>query len=271
MSRPAHFYPEPWEHLRQFTDARIALGRAGQSMPTHAHLGFQLAHAQAKDAVYLPMDIQKISEGITALGHTSLALHSAAADRAMYVQRPDFGRILSADSRQRLQQWHTAHPTDSAYNVAFVVADGLSALAIHDNAVPLLETVIKQLKQNEQTNAWRLGPVVLVEQGRVAVGDDVGEILAAELVVVLVGERPGLSSPNSLGIYFSWTPRRGLNDAQRNCISNVRVGGLSVEEAGCKLVYLLRKAQQLQLTGVGLKDDQPQAIVGEDFNKASLR
>ncbi len=260
MSEPTFFHPEPWDHLRQFTDARIALGRAGHSLPTHAHLAFQLAHAQAKDAVYLPLNTEQIAKDIRALGHITLSLQSAAPNRATYLQRPDLGRKLNEASRTQLQQWHASHPPARPYNIVVVVADGLSALGIHENAVELIANVSEQFTSNNSESEWVFAPVVLVEQARVAVGDDVGGLLAAELVVVLIGERPGLSSPNSMGIYMSWAPRVGLNDSQRNCISNVRRGGLSIAQAGSKLVYLLQQARLRKLTGVGLKDLQSEVL-----------
>lgn len=251
---PALVTPAPWSTLRRFTDARIALGRAGHSLPTAAHLDFQLAHAQARDAVHLPFDAAGLALDLERAGLTALRLHSAVSDRNTYLQRPDLGRRLSAPSLQVLAH-HMARPRAAEpYDLAVVVADGLSALAVHQNAVPLIVALRHRLASDSQA-PWLLAPVALVEQGRVAVGDEVGQALGARAVVVLIGERPGLSSPDSMGIYLSWSPRVGLTDAQRNCISNVRPAGLGVQAAADKLYYLLRRARTLGLTGVTLKDD----------------
>jgi ethanolamine ammonia-lyase small subunit len=246
-----------WDGLRRFTDARIALGRAGHSQPTAAHLAFQLAHAQARDAVHLPFDITTLAQGVQGLGLPTLCLRSAARDRATYLQRPDLGRRLDADGLQRLHEVAAA-PVD----LAIVIADGLSALGVMQNALPLLQHLLPLLQADPQP--WTLAPVVLVEQGRVAIGDPIGETLKAKLVVVLIGERPGLSSPDSLGIYFTWGPRTGLTDAQRNCISNVRGAGLLPAHAARKLNLLLARARAQQLSGVALKDDLDQALQSAD-------
>ena len=240
--------PAGWGTLRRFTDARIALGRAGHSLPTAPHLAFQLAHAMARDAVHLPFDAHGVAAGVQALGLEAVQLHSAAADRATYLQRPDLGRRLDEASRKSLQQRHAA-PVD----LAFVVGDGLSALAIHQNAVPLIEATLRRLQGDK--NPWTVGSVAIVEQARVAVGDEAGAGLKARCVVVLIGERPGLSSPDSMGLYLTWAPQPGLTDANRNCISNVRPAGLAIEAAAAKLVHLLAAARQGQISGVGLKDD----------------
>lgn len=239
--------PAAWDGLRRFTDARIALGRAGHSQPTAAHLAFQLAHAQARDAVHLPLDITPLAQDVQALGLNTLCLRSAARDRATYLQRPDLGRRLDADGLQHLHGV-AAGPVD----LAIVIADGLSALGVMQNALLLLQHLLPLLQTDPQP--WALAPVVLVEQGRVAIGDPVGEALRARLVLVLIGERPGLSSPDSLGLYFTWAPRPGLTDAQRNCISNVREAGLPPERAARKLHALLAQARQRQISGVALKD-----------------
>jgi ethanolamine ammonia-lyase small subunit len=248
----------PWAALRQFTDARIALGRAGISLPTSAHLDFQLAHAQARDAVHLALDVHTLAQTLDAALPNAVApcltLHSAAADRSVYLQRPDLGRQLDAPSRERLSALPrpaSASPSERPYDVAFVVVDGLSALAIAQNAAPFLA----QLQERIAPAHWSIAPICIVEQGRVAVGDEVGELLGAKAVVVLIGERPGLSSPDSMGLYLTWKPRVGLTDASRNCISNVRPAGLRYEDAVYKLHYLLAQAQQRQLSGVDIKDE----------------
>ena len=246
----------PWDSLKRFTDARIALGRAGHSLPTQAHLNFQLAHAQARDAVHLPFDAQGIESALHAMGLQSHCLYSAAPDRYTYLQRPDLGRRLSAAS---LAQLHSAaagaaEADGCVFDIAFVIADGLSALAVHQSATALLGATLARL-QTDASQPWSVAPIALVQQGRVAVGDEVGQTLKARMVVVMIGERPGLSSPDSMGLYMTWAPAVGLTDAQRNCISNVRPAGLPVEAAADKLVYLMQQARQRRLTGVGLKDE----------------
>jgi ethanolamine ammonia-lyase small subunit len=247
----------PWAALRQFTDARIALGRAGVSLPTAAHLAFQLDHARARDAVHLALDVPQLAQALnTALDRPSapcIALHSAAADRTAYLQRPDLGRRLDGASVRKLNALRSApkKPSGRPYDLAFVVVDGLSALAIAQNAVPFLAG----LQHRIAAENWSVAPVCIAAQGRVALGDEIGELLGAKAVVVLIGERPGLSSPDSMGLYLTWMPRVGLLDASRNCISNVRPAGLSLDEAAYKLHYLLAQAHRRQLSGVALKDE----------------
>ena len=244
----------PWQALRKFTDARIALGAAGISQPTDAQLDFQLAHARARDAVHLPLDIDALKPALQAAwphADQPLLLHSAAANRNVYLQRPDLGRRLDAPSRALLTD-----PDDGnrRCHLAIVVADGLSSHAIAQNAAPFLAALHLQLA----AEAWMLAPLAIVQQGRVAVGDEVGELLGAKIVIVLIGERPGLSAPDSMGIYMTWAPRVGLTDERRNCISNVRPAGLDYVQAAARLHYLLRQAQLRQLSGVALKDETMQ-------------
>lgn len=250
----------PWAGLRRLTDARLALGRAGHSQPTAAHLAFALAHAQARDAVHWPLDVLGVGEALQALGLEVLPLHSAAPNRSAYLQRPDWGRRLDAASVERLQGWTPERQQqgpggalDQPPDLALVVADGLSALAVTRHAAPLLAHLLPRLRADQP--GWTLAPLALVAQGRVAVGDEVGQVLRARCVVVLIGERPGLSSPDSLGIYLSWAPRLGLSDAQRNCISNVRTAGLTPQHAADKLHALLLRARGLGVSGVGLKEE----------------
>lgn len=181
---------------------------------------------------------------------SSVVVASAARNRDEYLKRPDFGRRLSDDSRERLA------PLRAEYDAAFVVADGLSALAVHRHAVPLLDVVLHNL-------GWRIAPVVIVEQGRVAIGDEIGAILGARMVVVLIGERPGLSSPDSLGAYLTWQPHPGRTDAERNCISNIRAEGLSYAAAAHKLLFLMNESRRLKLSGVRLKEDAQALPPGE--------
>ena len=250
----------PWASLRQFTDARIALGRSGVSLPTEAQLAFQLAHAQARDAVHRGLDVSRLAEGLSAAWPDApppcVLLHSAALDRNHYLQRPDLGRRLDAASLAVLSHLYRpafseAVQPDRPYDLAFVVADGLSALAIEQNAAPFLHA----LHQRMDGESWRVAPLCIAQQARVAIGDEIGEVLGAKAVVVLIGERPGLSSPDSMGLYLTWMPRVGLTDASRNCISNVRPAGLAYADAAFKLHYLLSQARQRQLSGVDLKDE----------------
>lgn len=247
----------PWQALRQFTDARIALGRSGVSLPTAAHLAFQLAHAKARDAVHLALDVAQLAQTLNAVQEDQsapcLTLHSLAADRNIYLQRPDLGRRLDAASRQALEALNTPErsQSDRPYDLAFVVVDGLSAFAIEQNAAPVLTLLQRRIA----TENWSVAPMCIVQQGRVAVGDEVAERLGAKAVVVLIGERPGLSSPDSMGLYLTWMPRVGLTDANRNCISNVRPAGLGFDEAAYKLHCLLSQAHKRQLSGVDLKDE----------------
>lgn len=249
MDKPSVDPQNPWLELRRLTPARIALGRTGTSLPTSAQLDFQYAHAQARDAVHLPFDHAGLSAQLSERGRESLLLHSAAVDRNSYLQRPDLGRKLSDESAQALRDYAAAHP--GGVDLAIVVADGLSALAVHRHTLPFL----LRLEEQMGGDGWSIAPLVLVEQGRVAVGDEIGQLLGAKMVVMLIGERPGLSSPDSLGLYFTYNPKIGLTDAYRNCISNVRLEGLSYGMAAHRLLYLMREACRRQLSGVNLKDE----------------
>jgi ethanolamine ammonia-lyase small subunit len=242
--------PDGWTALRAYTPARIALGRTGASQPTTAQLAFGLAHAQARDAVHAALDADALEAALREAGFEVLHARSRAPDRPTYLRRPDLGRRLDEASLARLR---AAAPTP-APDLAFVVADGLSAVAVARHAVPLL------CAARDRLAGWRIGPVTVALQARVALGDEVGEALGARAVALLVGERPGLSSPDSLGIYLTWDPRVGRTDAQRNCISNVRAEGLSYERAAATLARLLDGARRLGATGVGLKDDPSPAV-----------
>ena len=222
------------------------------SLPVKRWLEFRLAHARARDAVMTPLDEERVRAGLAAHGLECLSLGSAVADRNEYLTRPDKGRRLSVASRQLLDAWTDAHP-GSAPDVSVVICDGLSARAVHENAVPFASRFLEEAAAAGLSAA----PVALVKFGRVAVGDDVAALLNARLVVVLVGERPGLSSPDSLGVYMTYAPTPGLTDEARNCISNVRAAGLPVEEAVRKLCYLVENALARRLSGVALKDDVP--------------
>ncbi|WP_158818333.1 ethanolamine ammonia-lyase subunit EutC [Methylocapsa sp. S129] len=236
-----------WVRLWAATSARIGLPRAGSSLATSALLAFQLAHARARDAVHEPLDVQSLVAGLHERGLGPMALHSAAPDRHAYLARPDLGRRLDEPSRAKLD----AAPR--GYDIAFAVVDGLSALAVERHAPPLLDQVLPELRRR----GWRIGPVAVVEQGRVAIGDEIGQTLEAALVVALIGERPGLTSPDSLGAYITFAPAIGRNDSERNCLSNIRPEGMSYAEAAERLLHLCAEALRRKLTGVLLKDDTP--------------
>jgi ethanolamine ammonia-lyase small subunit len=240
-----------WQQLRQFTPARIALGRSGISLPTRAVMEIGLAHAQARDAVHIPLDVPALTQQFDASCIDYNILRSAAKDRYEYLRRPDLGRCLDVDSRELLsnQRDNNSRPDNQT---VFVIADGLSATAVTQHAIPLLQAIQTQL-QGEALNR-----VIIATQARVALGDEIASLLSAEQVVMLIGERPGLSSPDSLGVYFTHQPRIGCTDADRNCISNIRPDGLSYQEAARRLVYLMRGARRLGCSGIKLKDDSQQ-------------
>jgi ethanolamine ammonia-lyase small subunit len=232
--------------LRALTPARVGLGRTGASQQTRDLLAFQGAHAQARDAVYARLDAAAIAAAISAVtGGEVLRLHSAAADRAAYLQRPDLGRRLDSASRTALTAFEADHR--GPWELVLVVADGLSALAVERHAAPLIKALLQPVED------WKIAPVCLVEQGRVGIGDEIGEPVGAECSLVLIGERPGLSSPDSLGAYITWRPRVGCTDAERNCVSNIRSEGLSYEQAASQIAYYLTEARRRRLTGVELK------------------
>ena len=250
----------PWRRLREFTDARIGLGRAGVSLPTNELLEFQLSHARARDAVHFPLDVEGLVSAIESSAGIPVTdihrLQSRADDRMTYLQRPDLGRRLHSHSREILQHdLATDGEVAGEYDLSIVVVDGLSSFAVQQNVVPFLETLLPQL------NDFSLAPLCVVEQGRVAVGDEVGELLNARCVMVLIGERPGLSSPDSLGLYLTYQPHVGLTDAARNCISNIRPAGLSYVEAARRAAYLLNESRRLRLSGVNLKDRTQDDVV----------
>jgi ethanolamine ammonia-lyase small subunit len=223
----------PWTGLREWTAARLALGRCGHSLPTRELLAFQWAHARARDAVHQPLDAASLAIP------SPLVLKSAAVDRSTYLRRPDLGRKLHPASADQL--------TCGDWDIVVVVADGLSATAVHRHASTLISALMPQLE------GWRVGPYCIVHQGRVAIGDEIGELMGARLVLVLIGERPGLSSPDSLGAYLTWAPRVGRTDAERNCVSNIRVGGLEPPVAARQISMLMCAARESALTGVNLK------------------
>jgi ethanolamine ammonia-lyase small subunit len=250
-------------NLRSLTPARVGLRRTGVSLATSELLDFQQAHARARDAVHAALQLTSLLAALRSLPNHSnpppaqpsksevIPLHSAAQDRQTYLQRPDLGRKLDEPSHQRLRQHQGPH--QSPYDLSLVIVDGLSAFAIERHALPLLGELLPSLPPD-----LHLAPLCLVEQGRVAIGDEIAHALAASLVVVLIGERPGLSSPDSLGAYITWQPRPGqTTDAERNCISNIRAEGLSYTQAAARLLFYIQQARSRQLTGVALKDPEP--------------
>jgi ethanolamine ammonia-lyase small subunit len=247
--------PALWRDLRRFTPARVALGRAGDGLPTSAHLAFQAAHAAARDAVHAELDLLQLQHDLTAAGLFSRIVRSACPDRKTYLLRPDLGRRLDPDDRAAL----AAAPAPK--KLAFVVCDGLSAVAAQRHAAPLLALAVPALQPD--------AAIVVARQGRVAIGDDIGEALGAAAVVVLIGERPGLSTPDSLGVYLTWQPRVGRSDAERNCLSNIRPDGMPVAEAARKLAWLVGAMRRLRLTGVALKDEAP-ALAAQDKSTSLL-
>jgi ethanolamine ammonia-lyase small subunit len=231
-----------WPALRRATPARIGLGRSGSALPTAAHLDFQFAHALARDAVHAVFDPASIAAAVEHSGLAPLMLHSAAGDRATYLRRPDLGRRLDAASRETL----AARPP-SPIDIVFVIADGLSATAVHAHAGALLHATVARLDR-----PFRIGPVAIVIGGRVAIGDEIGGILGADLAAVLIGERPGLSAADSLGVYLTWQPAPGTVDAARHCLSNIRLQGLPIAEAAERLAALIAAARRYRMTGVAL-------------------
>ena len=244
---------DPWSGLRRFTPARIALGRAGASLPTSEVLAFGLSHARARDAVHAPFDGAGIAEDLRKTGLAAVVVDSDATERAVYLSRPDYGRRLSPVSRHVLEA--LGKPGG---DIVIVIADGLSARAVESHARHLVST----LRPRIATLGLGLGPVIVVRGGRVAIGDQIAAIVGARAVLMLIGERPGLSSPDSLGAYLTFAPGPGTNDANRNCVSNIRPEGLSIEDAAAKIAWLFGAAFLLGLTGVDLKDESDRLAVG---------
>jgi ethanolamine ammonia-lyase small subunit len=237
-----------WLKLKELTGARIALGRTGVSLLTKDILEFRMAHARARDAVHTTLEIEPLFKALVGKGFAPVTVASQAADRHTFLLRPDLGRRLSVDSAQTLTNLSndTKRPLP---DMVFVIADGLSAQAIQGHALQLLEALRLELPQVQDST------VVFATQARVALGDEIGEILGAELVVVLIGERPGLSAPDSLSAYLTWHPKVGRTDVERNCISNIRLEGLSYAEAAQKLAWLIKQAKILGQSGVELKEE----------------
>jgi ethanolamine ammonia-lyase small subunit len=245
------------ESLQQYTSARVSLGQAGPAIPTREQLRFQLDHALARDAVHAQLDVTAMLQGLGQRKMECVALRSAVAgepggDRQLYLRRPDLGRALHPDSRETLLQCAAGAVKNP--DAVFVIADGLSALAVERHALPLLEALLDITKSFHPAEPWSVGPVCVVSQGRVAIGDEIGDLLHAKLSIVLIGERPGLSAPDSLGVYITWNPRPGRTDAERNCISNIRHEGLGYADAAQRISFYMDGAKRLQATGIALKE-----------------
>ncbi|MBX2832445.1 MAG: ethanolamine ammonia-lyase subunit EutC [Rhodospirillales bacterium] len=241
---------DPWNALRVHTDARIGLGRVGDGLPTERLLEFQMAHARARDSVHMPFDANSVRAKLGVLDYPILDVHSAAPDRATYLQRPDLGRLLDDASFDSLAQ----HKQN--YDVAFILADGLSARATQDHGAETLSMILDQLG-----DSWSVAPITLATQSRVGLGDEIGSALGAKMTVMLIGERPGLSSADSLGAYLTWGPKRGQSNADRNCVSNIRPAGLTPKKAAEKIAYLMIEARKLGLSGVALKDNSSSTLL----------
>lgn len=244
---------DPWTALRRHTPARISLGRAGTSLPTAEVLRFAAAHAGARDAVHLPLDVEALLADLLAQGLQAIAVTSRAGSRKEYLTRPDLGRQLAPAGRDALEG-------EAGGGLCIVIGDGLSAIAAQRHAVPLLATL-----RDAGVVASRL---VVATQARVALGDEIGECVGAALVLMLLGERPGLSSPDSLGAYLTWAPRPGLADSARNCVSNLRPEGLPLAEGAARIAWLVRESQRRRVTGIDLKDDSDVPAVAGDAASA---
>jgi ethanolamine ammonia-lyase small subunit len=257
MNPPSSVPPDPnaappedsWNFLRGWTPARIAMGRTGGSLPTRHLLDFRLSHALARDAVHRPLDAEALAREISGLGIDVMTLRSAVSDRATFLRCPDLGRRLSDESVLKLT-YHARQQTKPV-DLVVVCSDGLSAVAAQLQIVPVLRNLWPRL------NGWQLAPLLVVPFARVALMDAVGELLNARLALILLGERPGLGSPDSLGAYFIHGPRTGRTDGERNCLSNIRSGGLTSEQAAETLARMLEESRRLGLSGVGLKDSTP--------------
>jgi ethanolamine ammonia-lyase small subunit len=245
--------PDAWQFLQNYTPARIARGRTGHSIPTSELLKFQADHAQARDAVYSELDIVTLNSSISqSLNIQVINLRSEVKNRPQYLQRPDLGRTLSQESREEL-----INISSLESDICFVIADGLSAEAINQNALPILEILIPKLKAIN----WKIAPICIAQQGRVAIADEIVSLLKSEIVVILIGERPGLTSPNSMGAYITFHPYVGMTDESRNCVSNIRPEGMCFQMATDKILYLLTEIKSKKLSGVNLKDEDKKNVL----------
>lgn len=250
----------PLKRLRAFTEARIGLGRSGAGLPTAAHLDFAEAHARARDAVHSDFEADEIAKSLEAAGHETVRVESQAGDRATYLRRPDLGRRLSEASRERLSAIE-----GGPFDLVVIIADGLSATAVNSHAAAVAQNLLGAMPKD-----WRIAPVVIASGARVALSDPIGEAMGAKIALMLVGERPGLSAANSLGAYLTFAPRPGRSDADRNCVSNIRPGGLKPEVAGEKLAGLVTRAAELGLSGTKLKDDSDDRLVSDETSRPAI-
>jgi ethanolamine ammonia-lyase small subunit len=251
QNEPPNKPPDLWSPLRALTPARIGLARSGASLATSPLLDVRLAHARARDAVHAALDEPRLAADLAALGRPVLSVASEVRDQPQYLMRPDLGRRLAADGEATLAA------QAGEYDAVFVIAAGLSAQAVAAHAVPLLRAALPELAD------WRVAPLVIVRYGRVAIGDAVARALGASAVAILIGERPGLSAPDSMGAYLTWRPGAQATDAERNCISNIRPEGIAYADAAFKLVHLLRMMRTRQVSGVALKDESERLAIGE--------
>jgi ethanolamine ammonia-lyase small subunit len=241
--------------LREFTAARIALDSSGASIATRPALEFLLAHAQARDAVHSALAVSSLMADLRERDLDAVSVRSAAADRTEYLRRPDLGRTLSDASGEVIAQAKSASASSQSGTVlSIIVADGLSALATERHALPVVDALLPLLGIGEPECTWVLTPIVIAEQARVALGDEVGYALGANITVMLIGERPGLSSPDSLGAYITWGPRPGRTDAERNCVSNIRTEGLDYASAAAKIEWYIAEGRRLGLSGVTIRE-----------------
>ena len=236
--------PDPWQNLKQFSRARIALGRTGVSIPLKETLQLKLAHAHAKDAVYSVLNNADIEKQLTNFQIPILQVCSCAGNRNEYLQRPDLGRRINKESVSVLQN-HS-----SKFDISIIISDGLSAIGVNQHVVPVLQILIPMLIELD----YSITPITLVSQARVAIGDEIGHMLGAKLSLIFIGERPGLSVFDSLGVYLTYHPITGLTDDKRNCISNIHSEGLDYHAAVHKIIFLIKESLRLQLSGVSLKD-----------------
>ncbi|MET0538004.1 MAG: ethanolamine ammonia-lyase subunit EutC [Xanthobacteraceae bacterium] len=241
-ARAAPIVQQSWAALRRYTPARIALGRAGNGVPTQAHLAFQAAHARARDAVHAGFDVETFADKVASSGCSAITVRSAAADRQAYLRFPDLGRTLGAESKARLSEPLVAP------DVVIVIGDGLSSVAVERNAFPVLRALWGRLQERR----YEIAPVVVALQARVALADQIGEVLQARLSVMMIGERPGLSAADSLGMYLTYAPRVGRLDSERNCISNIHANGMSAEVAAAQACRLIDSMFTYRVSGVAL-------------------
>jgi ethanolamine ammonia-lyase small subunit len=250
-----HPTPDPWSSLRRFTSARIALGRAGGSLPTAELLDFALAHAAARDAVHSVLDVPALMRDLEPIGLPVIVCKSQVSDRTLYLQRPDLGSRLDPASRDALAV--LAGEAD----VSIVISDGLSATAAAAHAASLLKELIPMLR----AHGLSLSPLVIAPFGRVAVQDEVGAALGSRASLIVLGERPGLGCPDGLGGYLVYDPRPGNTNAQRNCVSNIRPAGLPIPAAAATLEYLIGQSIRRKISGIQLKDERS-ALPGSDLS-----